>query len=126
MFKNRILLKTAGLFTIASFSLSAVPFQAKANNLAPLSFSRMYNLAQNGEVEALRASVRRGMNIDVVNQNGDTGLCLAAQNRDAYTYNAFRAAGANPRHPCVQKISYYEDFVNSSKAVSVTATPREA
>ena len=126
MFENKLLLKTVGLISLVSFSLSVAPLKVYANKLAPLSFSKMYNLAQNGDVEALRASVRRGMNIDSVNQNGDTGLCVAAQYRDAYTYNAFRAAGANPRHPCVQRIAYYENFVNSSKAVSVTATPREA
>ena len=126
MFNNKIILKTVGLLSLASFSLAIATPEVEAYNLSPLSFNKMYNLAQNGEVEALRASVRRGMNIDSINQNGDTGLCVAAQNRDAYTYNAFRAAGANPRHPCVQKIKYYEDFVNNSKAVSVTATPREA
>ena len=126
MFENKLLIKTIGLISLASFSISVTPSRVYAYNLSPLSFSKMYNLAQNGDVEALRASVRRGMNIDSVNQNGDTGLCVAAQHRDAYTYNAFRAAGANPRHPCVQKIAYYENFVNSSKAVSVTATPREA
>ena len=126
MFNNKIILKTVGLLSLASFSLAIATPEVEAYNLSPLSFNKMYNLAQNGEVEALRASVRRGMNIDSINQNGDTGLCVAAQNRDAYTYNAFRAAGANPRHPCVQKIEYYEDFVNNSKAVSVTATPREA
>ena len=126
MFENKLLIKTVGLVSLVSFSISALPSKTYAYNLSPLSFSKMYNLAQNGEVEALRASVRRGMNIDSVNQNGDTGLCVAAQHRDAYTYNAFRAAGANPRHPCVQRIAYYEDFVNSSRAVSVTATPREA
>lgn len=126
MFENKLLLKTVGLISLVSFSISVVPSKVYAYNLSPLSFSKMYNLAQNGDVEALRASVRRGMNIDSVNQNGDTGLCVAAQHRDAYTYNAFRAAGANPRHPCVQRIAYYENFVTSSKAVSVTATPREA
>ncbi len=126
MFKNKTLFKTTGLVSLVALGFAAMPSAVQAYNLAPLSFNRMYNLAQNGEVEALRASVRRGMNIDSVNQNGDTGLCVAAQHRDAYTYNAFRAAGANPRHPCVQRIPYYEDFVNSSKAVSVTATPREA
>lgn len=126
MFENKLLIKTIGLISLASFSISVTPSRVYAYNLSPLSFSKMYNLAQNGDVEALRASVRRGMNIDSVNQNGDTGLCVAAQHRDAYTYNAFRAAGANPRHPCVQRIAYYENFVNSSKAVSVTATPREA
>lgn len=126
MFKNKTLFKTTGLVSLVALGFATMPSAAQAYNLAPLSFNRMYNLAQNGEVEALRASVRRGMNIDTVNQNGDTGLCVAAQHRDAYTYNAFRAAGANPRHPCVQRIPYYKDFVNSSKAVSVTATPREA
>lgn len=126
MFKNKTLFKTTGLVSLVALGFATMPSAAQAYNLAPLSFNRMYNLAQNGEVEALRASVRRGMNIDTVNPNGDTGLCVAAQHRDAYTYNAFRAAGANPRHPCVQRIPYYKDFVNSSKAVSVTATPREA
>lgn len=126
MFKNLHFIKITGFVSFISVGTSLIPWSANAYNLSPLSFSKMYNLAQNGEVEALRASVRRGMNIDSPNQNGDTGLCVAAQNRDAYTYNAFRAAGANPRHPCVQRIQYYEDFVNSSKAVSVTATPREA
>ena len=126
MFKNVLFIKTTSFASFISLGISLIPLSANAYNLSPLSFSQMYNLAQNGEVEALRASVRRGMNIDSLNQNGDTGLCVAAQNRDAYTYNAFRAAGANPRHPCVQRIRYYENFVNSSKAVSVTATPREA
>lgn len=126
MFKNVLFIKTTSFASFISLGISLIPLSANAYNLSPLSFSKMYNLAQNGEVEALRASVRRGMNIDSLNQNGDTGLCVAAQNRDAYTYNAFRAAGANPRHPCVQRIRYYENFVNSSKAVSVTATPREA
>ena len=97
MFNNKIILKTVGLLSLASFSLAIATPEVEAYNLSPLSFNKMYNLAQNGEVEALRASVRRGMNIDSINQNGDTGLCVAAQNRDAYTYNAFRAAGANPR-----------------------------
>ncbi|MBP1532402.1 MAG: hypothetical protein ILA52_02775, partial [Alphaproteobacteria bacterium] len=94
--------------------------------LPPQSFSKMYALAKSGEVEALRASVFRGLNIDSVNQNGDTGLCVAAQRHDAYAYNSFRAAGANPRHPCTQKISDYEEFVNSYRTVSMEASPREA
>lgn len=127
MLKNSSLTKIICLTTATSFSLAVLlPYQAKAYPLAPLSFRQMYSLAQNGEVEALRASVRRGMNIDVVNSNGDTGLCIAAKRRDSYTYNAFRAAGANPHHPCIQNVDDYEEFVNSSNAVPVTAVPREA
>ena len=127
MRKNSSLTKITCLTTAISFSLAVfLPYQAKAYSLSPLSFKEMYSLAQNGDVEALRASVRRGMNIDVVNSNGDTGLCIAAQRRDSYTYNAFRAAGANPHHPCIQNVDDYEEFVNSSNAVPVTAVPREA
>ena len=127
MQKNASLNKLICLTTAVSFSFAAIfPYAAKANNLAPLSFRKMYSLAQNGDVEALRASVRRGMNIDVVTPDGETGLCIAARKHDAYTYNSFRAAGANPHHPCVQNIDDYEEFVNSSRAVPVTAAPREA
>ena len=127
MQKNASFNKFICLTTAVSFSFAAIfPYTAKANNLVPLSFRKMYSLAQKGDVEALRASVRRGMNIDVVTPNGETGLCIAARKHDAYTYNSFRAAGANPHHPCVQNIEDYDEFVNSSKAVPVTAAPREA
>lgn len=127
MQKNAFFNKVVCLSTAVSFSFAIMfPYSAKANNLAPLSFRKMYSLAQNGDVEALRASVRRGMNIDVVTPDGDTGLCIAAKRHDSYTYNSFRAAGANPHHPCVQNIDDYDEFVNSSKAVPVTAAPREA
>ena len=126
MLKNALLIKTIGTITLSSFIATVIPQKTLANDLYPLSFSKMYNLAQAGEVEALRASVRRGMNIDSLDSDGNTGLCIAARNHDAYTYNVFRAAGANPRHPCVQKISDYEDFVNTSKAVPISSTTREA
>jgi len=113
--------------TALSFSFAiTLPYNAKASGLAPASFDAMYNLAKNGNVQALRASVRRGLNIDVMNSDGDTGLCIAARNNDHFTYNTFRAAGANPQHPCVQNLENYEDFLSSSKTVSIDATPREA
>lgn len=120
--------KTVGIVTIFSFGTAIMPWPAHAYSyrLTPVSFNEMYSMAENGEVESLREAVHRGLNIDVMNYNGDTGLCVAARRHDAYTYNSFRAAGANPRHPCTQTIYDYESFVNNSRAVSVTATPREA
>ncbi len=126
MFKNARLTKAVCGLTMCSIPLSFAPTPVRAANLAPVSFTQMYGLAQNGNVSALRASVRRGLNIDVMDANGDTGLCIAAKRRDAYTYNSFRAAGANPRHPCTTNISHYQDFVNSSDVVPVTSTSREA
>ena len=119
--------KVVCLTTALSFGFAVLyPYTSRANPLSPISFDEMYSLAQRGDVESLRASVRRGMNIDVMKSNGDTGLCIAAKNHDSYTYNAFRAAGANPRHPCTQNIPDYQRFVESSRAVPVTAVPREA
>ena len=100
MFKNTLFIKLVCGVTIYSFSLAMIPQNVKAWGLPPESFNKMYSLAQRGDVESLRASVYRGLNIDSVNRNGDTGLCIAAKRRDTYTYNAFRASGANPRHPC--------------------------
>ena len=125
--QKNLLAKIVSTSTALSFIGATIsPYIAHANNLAPLSFDQMYSLAQNGDVEALRASVRRGMNINVMDKYGDTGLCIAARRHDSYTYNSFRAAGANPRHPCTQNIDDYDDFVNSYRTVSVSANTREA
>lgn len=128
MLKSALLKKTVCLTTVFSFAFANLPgtVYAYGYRLTPESFEEMYALAQNGRVEALRSSINRGLNIDVMNSNGDTGLCVAARRHDSYTYNAFRAAGANPYHPCTQNISDYEHFINSSRAVSVTSTPRAA
>ena len=126
MFKNNIFTKAVSIMVMGSFVFVTTPKKTKAQMLVPVSFSQMYYLAQNGQVEALRASVRRGMNIDVMNRNGDTGLCIAARRRDSYTYNAFRAAGANPRHPCTQTVEGYADFVNSAKTTPINSTSRAA
>ena len=126
MFKNALFIKLVCGVTIYSFSLAMIPQNVKAWGLPPESFNKMYSLAQRGDVEALRASVYRGLNIDSVNRNGDTGLCIAAKRRDTYTYNAFRASGANPRHPCTQRIVGYDDFVQRSSAVPMAANSREA
>ena len=90
MFKNNLFTRAVSLTVMGAFAATLAPKKAQGQLLVPISFSQMYYLAQNGQVEALRGSVRRGMNIDVMNQNGDTGLCIAARKRDSYTYNAFR------------------------------------
>ena len=126
MFKNNLFTRAVSLTVMGAFAATVAPKKAQSQMLVPISFSQMYYLAQNGQVEALRGSVRRGMNIDVMNQNGDTGLCIAARRKDSYTYNAFRAAGANPRHPCTQTIYGYEDFVNSAGTAPISDTSRAA
>ena len=126
MRQNALFSKIVCGITAYAFMLAVLPRPVLAAGLAPESFDQMYSLARQGNVEALRASVYRGLNIDSLNRDGNTGLCVAAMRGDAYTYNAFRAAGANPHHPCVQRVSNYEGFVNNSRAVPVDATSRDA
>ena len=61
--------------------------------LAPRDFNKMYYLASQGKVGILRSAVNRGLNIDSVNPNGDTGLCIAIKRKNYIAYNSFRMSG---------------------------------
>lgn len=121
-FKNIVV----GVTTIA-FYLASVPVHA-GPPLAPLSLGQMYSLATQGNVKALRGAVQRGLNINITDRNGNTGLCHAIWKRDYTAYNAFQASGANPRHSCIQRIptERYDSFMSSWKVSDVAATPRDA
>ena len=95
----------------------AVPY--RATRLSPQNFNKMYYLATKGKVGILREAVGRGLNIDAVNPNGDTGLCIAVKRKDRVAYNTFRMSGANPRHPCTYRMyKQYEKFLDSNKVTS--------
>ena len=87
--------------------------EANAASLSPLDFNHMYALAAQGNKGALSAAQNRGLNIDAVNSEGDTGLCVAARFHNATAYSSFRSAGANPNHPCTWDIPDYKSFVYS-------------
>lgn len=90
---------------------------ALSGRLSPQDFNKMYYLAQNGKVGILREAVSRGLNIDAVNPNGDTGLCIAVKRKDHIAYNTFRMSGANPRHRCTYEMyKEYQEFLESGKA----------
>lgn len=95
---------------------------AAGKMLSPQNFNKMYWLAQHGKVGILREAVNRGLNIDSVNPNGDTGLCIAIKRNDYIAYNSFRMSGANTRHPCTYKIyKEYQTFLESNKTVHADA-----
>ena len=86
--------------------------------LSPQNFNKMYYLATQGKVAVLRDAVNRGLNIDSVNPNGDTGLCIAIKRNNYTAYNSFRMSGANPRHQCTYRIhKQYQAFLASNKTV---------
>lgn len=89
---------------------------AIGGRLSPRDFNKMYYLASKGKVGILREAVNRGLNIDAVNPNGDTGLCIAIKRKDYIAYNSFRMSGANPRHGCTYEISQqYREFLQGGK-----------
>ena len=90
---------------------------AVGGRLSPRDFNKMYYLASQGKVGILREAVNRGLNIDAVNPNGDTGLCIAIKRKDHIAYNTFRMSGANPRHGCTYEIMReYREFLQEGKA----------
>ncbi|MBO5039252.1 MAG: hypothetical protein J6C85_07370 [Alphaproteobacteria bacterium] len=95
---------------------------AAGKMLSPQNFNKMYWLATKGKIGILREAVNRGLNIDSVNPNGDTGLCIAIKRNDYIAYNSFRMSGANTRHPCTYKIyKEYQAFLESNKTVHADA-----
>lgn len=89
---------------------------AIGGRLPPRDFNKMYYLATKGKVGILREAVNRGLNIDAVNPNGDTGLCIAIKRKDYIAYNTFRMSGANPRHACTYRISkQYREFLQEKE-----------
>lgn len=91
---------------------------AVTGRLRPQDFNKMYYLASQGKIGILRNAVNRGLNIDSVNPNGDTGLCIAIKRRNYVAYNSFRMSGANPRHQCTYRIyKEYQEFLDSTKTV---------
>ena len=119
-FKKHFAALAICLFAFTSFSAHAY--------LPPISNAQMYSLATMGNVQALRAAIQRGLNIDTLDRNGNTALCHSILQRNYTAYNTLRAAGANPNHPCVQNVSNnnYDSFMASNRVVPITANSREA
>jgi hypothetical protein len=108
------MLKKLKIFIITV--LCVLPAAANAQKLPPASFNDMYVAASQGKIGILKDAVYRGMDINAVNENGDTGLCMAIRRWDYRAYNSFRAAGAAPQTYCTGTIprEQYEDFMSSS------------
>lgn len=114
-------LGTALYFSAVILAAFLAPGEASAlgRKLAPRDFNKMYYLASHGKVGFLRDAVNRGLDIDSVNLNGDTGLCIAVKRNDYVAYNSFRMSGANPRHACTYRIlEEYKEFLASNRAAN--------
>ena len=103
-------------FTTAAALITSGTAQAY---LDPLIFNEMYAYATAGNVSALNSARHRGLNINAVNQNGDTGVCVAIQRNDHTAYNTFLRVGASSRPACLNKISsqQYNRFMKTSDEI---------
>lgn len=105
--------KRFGVFLLAFMSAFAFKAEAYLQSLSPQSFNALYDLAARGDVSAINNARSRGLDIDSVNANGDTGLCVAAKYRNRKAFKSFLQSGANPSHRCTWEIDGYRDFMQS-------------
>lgn len=108
----------AGFFWCCLFGGQAVA------GMAPANFNAMYNFAVQGKVKVLQDAMTRGLDIDSVDERGNTGLCVAIWKSNYRAYNVFRSLGADARHNCVQRISKerYNAFVQGFGAQNGVAS----
>ena len=102
------------LLAAAFICLMSFNAQAYLQSLAPQNFNALYALASRGDVSAINNARSRGLNIDSVNADGDTGLCVAAKLRNRTAFRSFLQSGANPSHPCTWNINGYQSFMQSA------------
>ena len=112
--------KCVSVMVLAAFLAAQNHLAYAQGTLRPQDFNKMYYFATQGKVGILREAVHRGLNIDSVNPNGDTGLCIAVKRKNYVAYNSFRMSGANPRHACTYRIyKEYQAFLADEKAPQV-------
>lgn len=111
----RISFSKALSFTTAFSLVSAATAEAY---LAPLSFNEMYAYASQGKLTVLNNAILRGMDINAVNADGDTGICVAIRRNDHLAYTTMRRAGAHPGPRCLDSIDtrQYKRFMNEQKS----------
>lgn len=92
--------------------------------LAPANFNAMYNFAVQGKAKVLQDAMTRGLDIDSLDERGNTGLCVAIWKGNYRAYNVFRSLGADARHSCVQRIpkEKYTAFVQGFSSQNTAAT----
>lgn len=107
----RITFSKTLLLATTAFSMISVP--AANAYLSPLSFNEMYAHASRGNLTVLNNAILRGMDINAVNGDGDTGICVAIRRGDHIAYESFRNTGAHTRPRCLNNINakQYKKFM---------------
>ena len=77
---------------------------ADAANLPPISYGNLYQMASNGDVRSIRQEMRKGLNINIKNYNGDTLVCSAIRYNDMVAYRTALVVGADKKPACLKRI----------------------
>lgn len=120
------MLKRCMILTILlAYGGALLPTDVWARRLPPADFEQMYSLASGGNLASLLAAENRGLDLDAVNSNGDTGVCAAIRRNDYLAYNTFIKAGAQSKPGCIFDISTakYENFINSPNTIKYSQYP---
>jgi len=84
----------------------------------------VYHNIQRGNVSQVKSYLVRGYNIDAVNPNGMSALCIAVERRDARTYQQLLRLGASPRHYCMNKVDVSK--LNEEPVQRIVATEEKS
>lgn len=71
-------------------------------------FNALYSAASNRRIEIISRALARGLDIDSIDSNGNTGLCVAIRRNDYTAYQVFSHFGANQNHSCITRIPRYQ------------------
>ncbi len=120
------MIRTLALWMIFLSCLIFFSGNVWARKLPPADFEEMYNVAASGDLGALMAASRRGLDLDARNKDGDTGLCMAVKRGNYLAYNTFIKAGAHNHPPCVNRMpaAQYQKFIDSSHSIKYSQYPR--
>lgn len=64
----------------------------------------IYSSAKSNNRQSLYRIKKNGYSLDATDIEGNTALCRALEDKDQRAYDLLRVMGANPRHPCVERL----------------------
>ena len=106
---------------ILSISLILLCFFSNIENAKALSFAEfVYHKARTGDIQTIHKYLYRGYNLDSVDKEGNSALCIAISKNDIFAYRKIKSLGAKTNHPCTKK------FKNQKLTTQKSTTKKES
>jgi len=91
-------------------------FAAQAANDSAL-VNAIYESAKSNNRQSLYRIKKNGYSLDATDVEGNTALCRALADKNRKAYDLLRVMGANPGHPCVERLEAKAAEASSKKLV---------